>query len=394
MNDSEKYDVIVIGAGIQGVGVAQEASAKGYRVLLLEQYDQTAQGTSSRSSKLIHGGLRYLETGQFSLVYECLTERKYLLRNAPHLVKLVPFYIPVYEHSYCSPWKIALGLSLYSLLSFVGFERVPRREWHTLDGIKQEGLKAVFKYYDAQTDDAALTRAVLVSAVSMGTETVFSAQVIAIDVEQEQCKVCYQQHGQEHSVLGRTVVNASGPWVSSLTKIITPMKRAQPTVDLVQGAHIIIDGNTTRGIYYLEAPQDQRAVFVIPWQGKLMVGTTEHDYHDDPADVKPLAVEVDYLLTVYNDYFATNLDKEAVLSSFAGLRVLPHAESKAFARPRDTLIIASDDNNPRLLSLYGGKLTAYRAVAGRVVRKLSVVLPKKKNTVSTRDLPLPTLSKR
>ncbi len=389
--DTEIYDVVVIGAGIQGVGVAQAASAKGYRVLVLEQYEQPAQGTSSRSSKLIHGGLRYLETAQFSLVYECLTERKYLLRNAPHLVKLVPFYIPVYENSYRSPWKIALGLSLYSLLSFSAFSRIPRQQWDTLDGIEKKGLKAVFKYYDGQTDDAALTRAVLASAESMGTEIQFSAEVSAIAVEDSQCKVTYQQHNQEKTVLSKTIVNASGPWVSSLLERIKPIQQPQPEVELVQGAHIIINGEVERGMYYLEAPQDQRAVFVMPWKekGKLLIGTTENAYQNDPAKVEPLAAEIDYLLTVYNHYFATHLDKDAVISAFAGLRVLPKAQGNAFSRPRDTLVIASDMSNPRLLSLYGGKLTAYRATAERVIKQLQEVLPKATKALDTRSVTLP-----
>lgn len=384
----ESYDVIVIGAGIQGVAVAQAASAKGYRVLLLEQYEKTAQGTSSRSSKLIHGGLRYLETGQFSLVYECLTERKYLLHNAPHLVKLVPFYIPVYEDSYRGPWKIALGLSLYSLLSFTRFERVPRQKWSSLDGIKQQGLKAVFKYYDGQTDDAALTRAVLASAKTMGAEIQFSVNIKSVVVEKNKCAVIYQHNKQQKSVSSTTVVNASGPWVASFLARISPIQYAQPEVELVQGTHIIIKDKGKQGIYYLEAPQDKRAVFVMPWQGRLLIGTTENSYQGDPAEVKPLTAEIDYLLTVYNHYFATDLDQEAVLSAFAGLRVLPKTNTKAFSRPRDTLVIASDENNPRLLSLYGGKLTAYRATAERVMAKLSRVLPKATEAVDTRDVTL------
>lgn len=383
------YDVVVIGAGIQGVGVAQAASAKGYRVLLLEQYETPAKGTSSRSSKLIHGGLRYLETGQFSLVYECLTERKYLLKNAPHLVRLVPFYIPVYKNSYRSPWKIALGLSLYSLLSWMPFQRIPRQQWDTLDGIEKKGLKVVFKYKDGQTDDAALTRSVLASAQSMGAEIQFSADVTSITVGDDQCCITYQHDQQETTVLAKTVVNATGPWVASLTSRVTPIQQPQPDIELVQGAHIVVKGHVERGMYYLEAPQDQRAVFVLPWQGKLLIGTTEHAYQGDPAEVKPLADEVDYLLAVYNHYFSADLDQKAVVSAFAGLRVLPKAQSSAFSRPRDTLIVASDADNPRLLSLYGGKLTAYRATAERVMRQLSRVLPKATGTIETQTLMLP-----
>ena len=150
------FDVVVIGGGIHGAGVAQAAAAQGYSVLVLEQ-SAIAAGTSSRSSKLIHGGLRYLENAQFSLVRECLRERALLLKNAPELVKLKPFYIPVYSETSRSAWQIRAGLALYSTLGGLGadtrFKIVPRHEWGTLDGLDREDLHKVFRYYDGQTDD-------------------------------------------------------------------------------------------------------------------------------------------------------------------------------------------------------------------------------------------------
>lgn len=401
MMNKNQYDVVVIGAGIQGAGVAQAASASGYRVLVLEQYATAAQGTSSRSSKLIHGGLRYLETGQFSLVRECLAERRYLLENAPHLVKLVPFYIPVYTHSHRSSLKIALGLSLYSLFSFKAFQSIPKSQWEQLDGLQTEGLKAVYKYYDGQTDDTLLTQAVLASAESMQTAVEFSAEVTSIQVEEKKCTIKYTQQGQEKIISSQTVVNASGPWVSRLLTRISPVLHPQPNVDLVQGTHIVVPNpnpnQQRQGMYYLEAPQDQRAIFIMPWKdNQLLIGTTENHYDHDPADVKPLSCEIEYLLAVYNHYFADKLTKQDIVSSFAGLRVLPKtnrankAKSSAFSRPRDTLIVATDTANPRLLSLYGGKLTAYRATAKRVVKQLTKVLPKIKRhqVIETRSIGL------
>lgn len=390
------YDVLVIGAGIQGAGVAQAASAEGHRVLVVEQYEEPAQGTSSRSSKLIHGGLRYLETAQFSLVRECLVERGRLLKNAPHLVKLVPFYIPVYEHSFRKPWLIAVGLALYSLLSFRRFQRVPKDQWESLDGLQTKGLKAVFKYYDGQTDDAKLTQAVLASAQSMGAEIQFSTELESAEIEQDQCSVKIKQSGQIKAITTKTIVNATGPWVESVLKRITPIHHPQPAIDLVQGAHIVVASDNEAkplGMYYLEAPQDQRAVFVMPWKGKLLIGTTEADYQGDPALVKPLESEIEYLLAVYNHYFSADLKKEDVISSFAGLRVLPKADGSAFSRPRDTLIIGDQGVQSRVFSLYGGKLTAYRATADQVMKKLHKVLGVSKNRVDTRTLALPPDSK-
>ncbi|HEY3486844.1 MAG TPA: FAD-dependent oxidoreductase, partial [Gammaproteobacteria bacterium] len=176
----EHYDIVVIGGGIHGAGVLQAAAATGYSCLLLEQYAQPALGTSSRSSKLIHGGLRYLETGEFKLVYQCLRERRLLLRNAPGLVKLKPFFIPVYRQTSRGPWQIRAGLALYSLLAGYGrrvrFRTVPRTRWSELDGLRQTDLQQVFQYADAQTDDAALTKAVITSAESLGAEVRYQAE--------------------------------------------------------------------------------------------------------------------------------------------------------------------------------------------------------------------------
>ncbi len=167
-----EYDVVIIGGGIHGVGVAQASSVRGYKTLLIEQYDQLAQGTSSRSSKLIHGGLRYLEQFEFSLVRECLLERSYLLNNAPDLVKLKPVYIPVYKNSKRPPWMIRAGLSMYALLgnlsSDARFKQIPKHQWTQLHHLNTENLLAVFQYYEAQTDDRLLTQSVMHPAQEHG----------------------------------------------------------------------------------------------------------------------------------------------------------------------------------------------------------------------------------
>lgn len=384
------YDLAIIGAGIQGAGVAQAASAAGYRVIVLEQFDSPAQGTSSRSSKLIHGGLRYLETGQFSLVRECLRERALLLKNAPQLVKLVPFYIPVYNNSQRSALKIAAGLSIYSLLSLKPFHIIPKRKWSTLDGIKQRGLKAVFKYYDAQTDDAALTRAVLKSAESMGTEICFNCSFESAEIHDDSCTLYYNKEDEQQTINCSAIVNASGSWVQEITERV-PGIEPQPDIELVQGTHIEVPGNLKQGIYYLEAPQDQRAVFVMPWKDHLMIGTTETLYQGDPAKVTPLESEIEYLLEVYNHYFDNKLITKDVINAFAGLRVLPKNKADPFSRSRDTLIIGNKGAKSRFWTLYGGKLTAYRATAEQAMKKLSPILPIPRSPIDTRTLNLTTI---
>ncbi|MEE9492274.1 MAG: FAD-dependent oxidoreductase [Gammaproteobacteria bacterium] len=381
-------DVLIIGAGIQGAGCAQAAAANGYRVLLIEQYSEPAQGTSQRSSKLVHGGLRYLETAQFHLVFESLQERKRLLNNAPKLVKLAPFYIPVYHNTTRRPWKIWAGLMLYSLFSRRAFRRIPRQEWQTLDHLKTQNLDAVFCYYDAQTDDAKLTRAVLDSAASLDAEIRYNTSFVSARTQPDHVQVTLNTQGKTVNINTATVINAAGPWVNQVAeKFLPDMQR--PNVDLVQGAHIEVAGQVTRGMYYLEAPQDQRAVFIMPWKGRMLIGTTESLYQGDPAKVQPLASEIEYLLAVYNHYFEKTLSNDDVISSFAGLRVLPVSSDTAFSRPRDTVLITDKQEKPRVVSLYGGKLTVHRATAANVMKVLQHSLPRCKSIADTRTLRLP-----
>lgn len=380
-------DLVVIGAGIHGAGVAQAAAAAGYRVVVLEQFDGPAHGTSSRSSKLIHGGLRYLETGQFTLVHESLVERRRLLRNAPHLVKLMRFYIPVYKNTARRPWQIFIGLCIYALFSRKKFRVVPKREWHALDGLTTKNLDAVFSYYDAQTDDAKLTSAVLGSAKTLGAEVIFGAQVQKVRYDKNGCEIDYCRDGDLFRIKTRLIVNATGPWVNDLLKKVTPGSDQCP-VDLIQGAHIIVPG-TLKQPFYLESPSDQRAVFVLPWQSHIMIGTTENTYTGDPAKVQVLDAEITYLLEVYNHYFSGNLKAVDVIKSFAGLRVLPHADSAAFNRRRGVMIQQSFVGNAGILSLYGGKLTAYRATSEEIVKRLARILPRRQRRANTRNLRLP-----
>lgn len=382
------FDLVVIGAGIHGATVAQAGAAAGYQTLVLEQYERPAQATSSRSSKLIHGGLRYLETGQFRLVRECLRERGYLLSNAPHLVHLVPFHIPIYRDTRRRPWNIGLGLSLYYLLGGKGFRCIPRTAWSQLDGLRTEGLQVVFRYQDAQTDDARLTRSVLASARSLGAEIQYGCRFLAADCEDRYCTLVYQQGSTSHTLRSRVLVNAGGPWVNDLLRRIRPRPEVLP-IDLIQGTHLVLQGHLQQGMYYVEAPQDGRAVFVMPWRGNILLGTTETPYDGDPAQVQPQQAEVDYLLEVYRHYFNARIGAPQIINRFAGLRVLPQGFSTAFQRPRDTMLHIDRQRAPRVLSIYGGKLTSHRATAAQVLAKLKPLLPARTDRVDTRILPLP-----
>ncbi len=388
----QTFDVVVIGAGINGAGAAQAAAAAGYSVLVLEK-NEIAAGTSSKSSKLIHGGLRYLESAQFSLVRKSLKERAILCRIAPDLVKLKPFYIPIYKKTSRRPWQIRIGLSLYALLGNLHkknlFKRISRKEMKKLDQLEQKNLQKVFRYNDGQTNDVKLTKAVMFSAKQLGAELIFPASVISITKNDKGFSIVYKDDNKEYKIQTKVVINAAGPWVNELHKVVSPEANSLE-VDLVQGTHIILDAPAPSGIYYLEAA-DQRAVFVMPYEfnseEKTMVGTTEKLFQGKADDVKPTEEEINYLLAVYKSYFSSQTSQTDfnVIQQFAGLRVLPKDDGSMFSRPRDTILHWAI---PGLLTLYGGKLTAYRSTSELVIKKIIPVLGEGKRVAYTDQLAL------
>ena len=391
-----QFDVVVIGAGIHGAGVAQAATAAGYSVLVIEK-TKIAAGTSSKSSKLIHGGLRYLESAQFSLVRKSLKERAVLCRIAPDLVKLKPFYIPIYKNTSRRPWQIRLGLSLYALLGNLHkvnlFKRVSRKQVKNMDQLEHTDLQKVYQYNDGQTNDVKLTQAVMFSAKQLGAELIFPVSVISVVKNNSGFDVVYSEDSKENHVGAKVVVNAAGPWVNELHKLVSP-DVSSLEVDLVQGTHIIIDVPAPSGIYYLEAT-DQRAVFVMPYEfdgeEKTMVGTTEKLFQGKADDVKPSEEEISYLLDVYKSYFVSQKSQGniKVVQQFAGLRVLPKDDGSMFSRPRDTILHWAI---PGLLTLYGGKLTAYRSTSELVIKNIKPLLGKRRRIAHTDQLSLSTES--
>jgi glycerol-3-phosphate dehydrogenase len=382
------YDLTVVGGGIHGVGVAQAAAAAGLRVVLLEARSLAA-GTSSKSSKLIHGGLRYLESLELGLVRESLRERAILLRIAPDLVRLVPFHIPVYRETSRRPWQVRAGLSLYALLANLRrdarFESVPRGRWEELDGLRTDGLQHVFRYNDAQTDDAALVRAVMRSAQSLGAELLMPAELTGAERVAGGYRVAYRVGGAPAVHDTGVLVNAAGPWVELVRRRVHPEPPGR-RIDLVQGTHIELPGVLTEGIYYTEAPRDRRAVFTMPWKGRTLVGTTEHLHPGAPEDCAPTKAEIAYLRETFSTHFPGR--DSTVLDSWAGLRVLPQSAGSAFGRTRETLYVTDEQRPPHYLAVYGGKLTGYRAAAQAVLRRLRGVLPKGNPSAETDNLPL------
>jgi glycerol-3-phosphate dehydrogenase len=375
----KEYDVVIIGGGIHGAGVLQAAVAAGHKALLIER-QALASGTSSRSSKLIHGGLRYLESGQFSLVRESLRERAIHLRIASELVALKPFYIPVYRDTRRRPWQLKIGLWIYALLggfdAATRFGSVPKAEWPQLDGLQTRDLDDVIRYHDAQTNDALLTRAVVKSALTLGAELAMPAKFLSAVLGDEGVVVSYGANGATIECKARVLVNAAGPWATQVARAIEP-PIAVPDVELVQGTHIVIAHPLTAGIYYVESPADGRAVFVMPWDGATLIGTTETPYRGEPDQVHPLPEEEEYLLAVVRHYFPalSALTRDDITQRFAGLRVLPAASQAAFDRSRETIFTTDRDARPRVLCIYGGKLTGWRAAAAHVMQRISPSLP-------------------
>lgn len=386
-------DLVIIGGGINGVGIAQCAIAAGYSVTLLEKNTLAGQ-TSANSSKLIHGGLRYLETGQLSLVKHALAERKTLLTLAPSLINPIEFYIPIYKESRRSALTVRAGLSLYSLLSKFDrlgqFKSIPSVYWSSIKGLKLEGLQAVYQYWDAQTDDKQLTLAVARSARSLGANILEHVTCSKIEHQATHCVVHYQHQGAQQQLRASAVINAAGPWVNQVLDCVTPAIKPVD-IDWVQGSHLLLDIKAPNGIVYLESCFDQRVIFVMPWHNKTLVGTTEVTLDKLSGDPAVSPEEVDYLLGIYQHYFPAHGDcdslKLKIIGHFCGVRVLPKQAGNAFERTRDTLQQTSV-SHPQLLTLYGGKLTTYRSTALEAIDWLKSRIGQRSPLADFNHLPL------
>jgi glycerol-3-phosphate dehydrogenase len=384
------FEVAVIGGGILGVGAAQACAAAGYSCVVIEQTDWAA-GTSSRSSKLVHGGLRYLETRQFALVRESLKERAILLKIAPHLVHPLAFRIPVYPTTSRRPMTLAAGLGLYAVLAgmttlarFSATWRLPASLKRA--GLKPDGLQAVLRYFDAQTDDVLLTRAVLRSAQSLGVEARCPARFIAADRVDDGYRLTLDEGGLHRQLRCGYLINAGGPWVNEVLARVSPVT-TQRNIDRVLGSHLVLEGQLHDEAFYLESPVDQRAVFVLPWKGnQTLLGTTERAFDGDPAQAAVNHEDREYLLATLRHYFPDAQPK--VVREFAGVRVLPDSDGRPFTLPRDC-VFHVDVHHPALLSLYGGKLTGYRHTGQDVVAKVRQALGRRAPKADTATLRLP-----
>jgi glycerol-3-phosphate dehydrogenase len=364
------FDLFIIGGGITGAGVALDAALRGLRVALIDKGD-FASGTSSVSSKLVHGGLRYLEYGAFHLVYEALHERGLLLRNAPHLVRPLRFILPLYRRARIAPWKWRLGLTLYDILAGAGNiarSRPVRLDClrHEFPGLRPERLLGAAEFYDAQMDDARLCIEVLQTAAAQGAILANYVEAVAFEgagsTELRQLRVIDRVAGTEWTVRARQVLNAAGPWVDAVCRLAG--EKTGPLLQPTKGVHIIAPDRGLNAAFLLLHPADGRIVFVIPWMGKTLIGATDTFTPEGPDALRVEPDEIQYLLEAYNGHFAPPLEPDQVLGSFVGLRPLIRARrGQPSSLSREFRLFESPSG---LLSAAGGKYTTYRRMAEEI----------------------------
>jgi glycerol-3-phosphate dehydrogenase len=372
------FDVLVIGGGIHGAAVARDAAGRGLKVMLAEKGDY-ACATSSSSSKLIHGGLRYLESFEFTLVRESLVERAQLLRTAPHLITPLRFLLPIYGWQKRQALVLRAGLALYDALSFgdglPASGRLDDDAIAQLPRLRQEGLTSVLHYCDCLTDDARLTLAVLLDARARGANILNRRAVTAIAPLADGYAVEIDERGRKRRVEARFVVNASGPWVAHIDGLTSAAPPPRP-LRLIRGSHIVLKmpAPAQTDAFTLQ-DQEERVIFVIPWlDGRfLIVGTTDVGHVGDPGEARCSEEEMAYLLAAYNRYFGGEAPATAsgIVYTWSGVRAL---HDDAGARPsrisRSPELSTIANGNGGFISLYGGKLTTHRAMAEEVLETL------------------------
>ena len=387
----EALDVLVVGAGIVGAGVARDAACRGFATALVDRGD-FAGGTSGKTSRLVHGGLRYLRNYRFGLVRRAVRERDLLLRNAPGLVRPLPFLIPSYADRGPGRLLLRFGLFLYDFLSRE--KTLPRRSWLSPEEalerepqITAEGLAGAGLYYDAWTDDSRLVLAVVQDAAEAGAVVANHVQVEGLTRKEDRvvgARLRDAMTGDSFTTSSRFVVNATGVWLDDLRSA-----RSTSTIRPTKGIHIFVPRSRigNRHALALTAKRDGRVVFVLPWGDLALVGTTDTDFRGDPNQVLPDVGDVAYLLDTANATFPTaHLGPEDVVSAYAGLRpLLRKGRAKAESDiSRDHAIFEDRDG---LISVTGGKLTTHRSMAeevgGLLARRLG-----RPQAIVTRDRPL------
>jgi len=376
-NNSKVWDLVVIGGGASGLGVALDGLSRGMSVLLLEKSD-FAKGTSSRSTKLLHGGVRYLAQGDVGLVMEALKERGLIMKNAPHVSRRQSFIIPLYTHF--DKIKYGIGLKVYDLMAGklrVGWSRLMSKEEtiSKLPTIKQKGLKGGVEYFDGQFDDARLALNIAQTCSELGGTMLNYVKVTSLNKDDKGFINGLEAkdgiNGDTYSIQAKTVVNATGVFADKVLKMdnVNSEKTIQPS----QGAHIVVDLSFLGSRDALMIPQtsDGRVLFGIPWHGKLVLGTTDTVRKNPKNEPSPLAKEIDFILDTCADYLVKKPTREDVLSTFAGMRPLAApttdgAKTKEISRSHKVSI-----SDSHLVSIIGGKWTTFRKMGEDTIDAIS-----------------------
>lgn len=384
-----EFDLLVIGGGIYGAWTAYDAASRGLSVALIEKNDWAA-GTSSASSKLIHGGLRYLENYEFGLVRHALHERRTLYQIAPHLVRPLNFVLPMWKGPRASPFMISCGLFLYDLLALGSRPVQPHRHFRARELLRRypqvdpQRLLGGFRYGDCQEDDARLTLVVVAAAQAHGA--VCANRVAATQLIEAEGRVCGAEvedgvGGARFAVRAKLVVNAAGPWAPGLPGA------GAPKVKLVKGTHLVLPSIPGIDEAFLLTAKDGRVFFVIPWYGRTLVGTTESDVAT-PAEAQPTDAETRYLLDgVRKGLPGLNWGEHDVIARFAGVRMLQAEEAGSLSElSRDFAVL---EPRPGLLMYVGGKVTTSRGDCVEIVDAAFAALKRHAPPSQTQRLPLP-----
>jgi glycerol-3-phosphate dehydrogenase len=383
------FDLAIVGGGINGAGIARDAAGRGLRVLLVEQND-LASGTSSASTKLIHGGLRYLEHGWFRLVREALTEREVMLRMAPHLVRPARFVLPA-EAGLRPAWQLRLGLFIYDHLG--GRRILPASRSLDLSADPHAGTlkgryRRGFEYSDCVADDARLVVLNAVDAAARGA--LIRPRTRCVGAERDDTwKVVLETRGRRDVARARVLVNATGPWLGQFAQTVL-RQRAPTDLRLDKGSHIVVRRLFGHDRGYIFQIADGRVVFVLPYERDFtLIGTTDTGFAGDPSTVKPTPEEIRYLCAVVNDHLRAAISPADVVWAFAGIRSL---HDDGAGKPEDTMrdyVLRLDQEGGRapLLSIYGGKITTYRRLAEAALEKLAPVLGTRPAWTRTSHLP-------
>ncbi len=398
--EPRRYDIAIVGGGATGLGVALDAAQRGHSVVLVEAHD-FAKGTSSRATKLVHGGVRYLAQGDIHLVREALHERVHILRNAPHLAQPLPFVMPSYK-LWETPFY-GIGLKMYDALA--GRAGLGRTEWlnarqtqQLLPGVQSRGLKGGVKYWDGQFDDARLALAIARTAAREGALLLNYCEALEVLHDAGRAvglRVRDAESGRELRIEAGCIVNATGVWVDALRQQDAQAagRQAAPIVAPSQGVHVVVDQSFSPGEHALLVPStaDGRVLFAVPWLGKLILGTTDTPRQDLPLEPAPFERELDFILREAAKYLRRAPTRADLLSTWVGLRPLVkpsdddgQGATKSISREHTVLVAPSG-----LVTVTGGKWTTYRAMAEDVLTRCTqagVLLPRGRSR--TAELPL------